>query len=282
MSRTIPNIRNLGLVIAMACTGTAGALDAPISKIPPASEASIEYLAEKRIALGEADTSELRTRLRDELTIQQLLAQQATAKALEKSAEVRAQIELNQLAVLSKAYLKDYFDSHPITDQALEADYEKRRTAGEILEYRVRHLSVPDKDQAQKLLEQLEAGADLEQLAREHSTDPAADTGGGDIGWFRPDIFVDQNFADAVSALKKGETVSAPVKTRFGWHVIRVEDGPRPVKDLEPYAKVRPEIKKIIREKAMKQALATHIAELQRAAGMTAQGAGAVRLSQLP
>ena len=281
MSIRIPRARHLGLAIALALSGVAQALDHGALQIPAVSDAAVELLAQQRIKLGEPDAAELRTRLRDELKIQRLLAQEAAGKGLERSSDVRAQIELSQLAVLSKAYLDDYFGAHPVTDEALEHAYEKQREAGEIVEYRVRHLSVTREEDARELLKQVQEGADLAELAREHSTDPAASTGSGDIGWFRPDIFVDRNFADAVSGLEKGETVEAPVKTRFGWHVIRVEDGPRPVADLPPFAEIKPEIRKIMREKAMRKALDRHIAELKQAE-VLAQGAGAERLSQLP
>lgn len=283
MSILIARKRIIAVAAAVAMSGAAHvfAATAADQRIPIAGEASVEYLAKQRIKLGEPDNRELRIRIRDELQVQRMLAERALRKGLENATEVKAQIELNQLAVLSKAYLDEYFRLNPVTDEAVAADYESRRKAGEIKEYQVRHLSVASEEQARDLLKQLEDGADLAQLARENSTDPGAEINGGDIGWFRPDIFVDERFAGAVAALGKGETTEAPVKTRFGWHIIRVEDGPRQVAGLPPYSEVEPELQKIIREKMMKRALEAHLATLKKA-DMTAREADVTHVSRVP
>lgn len=285
---SISNARKgvIGVAVAIIMAGSAqvfGETDKGLP-MPMASDASIEYLANQRIKLGEPDTRDLRSRIREELAIQRMLAQQASRQGLEKTPNVMAQVELNRLSVLSKAYLDEYFRRHPITDEAVAADYEKRRKAGEIREYHVRHLSVTSEEQARDLLKKLRDGADLAQLARDNSSDPGANLNSGDIGWFRPDIFTDERFADAVAALKKGETTTAPVKTRFGWHIIRVEDGPRKVADLTPYKELKPELQKIMREKMMKRALESHLAALKKSnmTNMTAQEAGVTHVSRVP
>lgn len=283
MSILIARKRIIAVAAAVALSGAAYVFagTAADQRIPVAGEASVEFLAQQRIQLGEPDTQDLRTRIRDDLATQRMLAEQAARKGLEKAADVKAQIELNKLAVLSKAYLDEYFRQNPITDEAVAADYESRRQAGEIKEYRVRHLSVTGEEQARDLLKKLRDGADLAQLARENSTDPGAEVNGGDIGWFRPDIFVDERFAGAVTALKQGEMTKEPVRTRFGWHIIRVEDGPRQVADLPPYSEVKPELQKIMREKMMKRALEAHLAALKKT-GMNARGAGVTHVSRVP
>lgn len=281
MSKFIARKSVLAVATAVALLGIVPASAATDAKprVPPAAEASVEYLAQQRIKLGEPDTADLRSRIREDLATQRLLSEQATRKRLENSADVKAQIELNRLAVLSKAYLDDYFRNNPVTDAMVEADYEQRRKSGAIQEYRVRHLSVTSEELARELLAKVEKGGDLAQLARENSIDPSAGTNGGDIGWFRPDIFVDERFAAAVAGLAKGETVKAPVKTRFGWHVIRVEDGPREVAELPPYKDVDANVQKILREKLMKRALEQHIAALKKS-GATARGADVTYVSR--
>jgi peptidyl-prolyl cis-trans isomerase C len=271
----------VGAAVAVVMAGSTQAFAAEVRGQEPgaASQASIEFVARQRIKLGEPDSADLRARIRDDLETQRMLAQQALDKGLEKAPDVRAQIEVNRLAVLSKAYLDEFFKLNPVTEEAVAADYEERRKAGAIREYRVRHLSVTSEERARELLGELRNGADLAQLARENSTDPGAETNGGDIGWFRPDIFVDERFADAVAALGKGETSAAPVKTRYGWHIIRVEDGPRAVADLEPYAELKPEIRKLLREKIMKRALQEHIATLKAADTNARGGADVTRVS---
>ncbi|MBI5460803.1 MAG: peptidylprolyl isomerase [Gammaproteobacteria bacterium] len=281
MSISITRKGIMGVAVAIAMAGAVPVFADTDAPIPMASAASIEYLAQQRIKLGEPDTRELRSRIRKDLDVQRLLAMQASQRGLEKVPDVMAQVELNRLAVLSKAYLDEYFRLNPITDAAVAADYERRRKAGDIREYHVRHLSVTSEEQAHALLKKLHDGADLAQLARDNSSDPGANLNGGDIGWFRPDIFADEHFAAAVLALKKGETTTAPVKTRFGWHIIRVEDGPRNVADLPPYRELKPDLQKVMREKMMKRALENHIAALKQA-DTNARRADVTHVSRVP
>ena len=80
-----------------------------------------------------------------------------------------------------------------------------------------------DKDEAKALIAEIKKGASFDKLAKEKSTDKASGAEGGDLGWFKKSDMV-KEFADAAFALKKGELTEAPVKTQFGYHVIKVED----------------------------------------------------------
>ena len=90
---------------------------------------------------------------------------------------------------------------------------------------------------------------DFEAVAKRLSQDPGAQTNGGDLGWFRPDIFVDHHFSDAVVALKKGQYTKTPVRTRFGWHVVKVEDGPRAVANAERYKELDDSAREALRQR---------------------------------
>jgi peptidyl-prolyl cis-trans isomerase C len=90
-------------------------------------------------------------------------------------------------------------------------------------EVRARHILVATEAEAKELLAELKKGAAFEKLAKDKSTDKASGAEGGDLGWFkRPDMV--KEFADAAFALKKGEMSEAPVKTQFGYHIIKMED----------------------------------------------------------
>ena len=78
-------------------------------------------------------------------------------------------------------------------------------------------------DEAKALIAELKKGAAFDKLAKEKSTDKASGAEGGDLGWFKKSDMV-KEFADAAFALKKGELTETPVKTQFGYHVIKVED----------------------------------------------------------
>ena len=90
-------------------------------------------------------------------------------------------------------------------------------------EVRASHILVKTEQEAKDIIAQLEKGADFAKLAKEKSTDPSKEKNSGDLGFFTKEQMV-KEFAEAAYALKKGETSKTPVKTQFGWHVIRVTD----------------------------------------------------------
>ncbi|MBV8062052.1 MAG: peptidylprolyl isomerase [Nevskia sp.] len=218
--------------------------------------------------------AEAKAAARSELITEELLAQQARKEGLDRKPEVADQLAFQERAILSRAYLEDYFAKNPITDESLKSAYEWNRANGKIVEYKVRQILVPTADQAQQLIDKLNKGEDFADLARHYTQDPGGQANGGDLGWFRPDIFVDHNFADAVSALKKNEYSKAPLRTRFGWHVIKVEDGPRPVQNPPPYDALDDNSKQALRQKTAQLKLEGLTSRLAAAAKVTGPGAG--------
>jgi peptidyl-prolyl cis-trans isomerase C len=140
---------------------------------------------------------------------------------------------------------------HPITDAVLKAGYEWNRANGKIMEYKVRHILVPTSEEAQGIIDRLNKGEKFVELAK-LTKDPGGNTRGGVLGkdgWFRPDIFVDPYFSDAVEALKAGKHTQKPVRTRFGWHVIKLDEAARRVADPEPFDKLHPASREALRQK---------------------------------
>jgi len=229
----------------------------------PIHRSNIDLIVKQKTALGVPSTEELKQDIQEELVNQALLAQQAEKKQLDKTTDVQAQLELNRLAILSKAYLDDYFREYPITGEDIRKDYEKKRNSGAILEYRIRQILVKTETEAKELIKAIRKGADFHKLAQEKSNDPGADHHGGDVGWFRPDIFIDENFAEAVTKLKKGEITDEPVRTRFGWNIIKLEDGPRPASNVPTYENTNVKLQAVLREKAERKAVDKLIADLK-------------------
>jgi len=108
-----------------------------------------------------------------------------------------------------------------VTDAKVRALYDKD-IAGKpgATEVHARHILLPTEEAADKVIQELDHGADFATLAKQHSTDPAA-SNGGDLGWFKKGDMVPA-FADAAFALKPGQITEKPVHTQFGWHVIQV------------------------------------------------------------
>lgn len=187
---------------------------------------------------------------RAELITQEVLAQAARKEGLDKRGVVADQIAFQERAILSRAYLEDYFSKNPVTDDALKTAYEFNAANGKIVEYRVRHILVNDLPRAEAIAARLAKGEDFAALAKVETLDPGGQGNGGDLGWFRPDIFVDANFASTVLGLKKGETTRTPIRTRFGWHLVKVEDGPRPVANPGKFDTLDDPIKQSLRQRA--------------------------------
>lgn len=111
-----------------------------------------------------------------------------------------------------------------VTDAAVKARYdEEAKTFPEQREVRASHILVKTEEEAKAIIEQLKGGADFATLAKEKSTDTASGKQGGDLSWFTKDMMV-KEFADAAFELKKGETSQTPVKSQFGYHIIRLDD----------------------------------------------------------
>jgi peptidyl-prolyl cis-trans isomerase C len=133
-----------------------------------------------------------------------------------------------------------------VTDEALHQTYDEavKSMAGQE-EVRARHILVESEDEAKALLEQLKNGADFATLAKEKSKDPGA-AEGGDLGYFTKDQMVPE-FADVAFKMYPGQ-LSNPVKTQFGWHVIKVED--RRTKSPPEFDKVKDQIEAFLARKA--------------------------------
>ncbi|MDE0853636.1 MAG: peptidylprolyl isomerase [Nevskia sp.] len=220
-----------------------------------------------------APGAEAKAAARSELITEELLAQEARKEGIDKNPEVADQLAFEDRAILSRAYLESYFARNPITDESLKSTYEWNRANGKIVEYKVRQILVPTADQARELIDRLDKGEDFVALAKVYTQDPGGQNSGGDLGWFRPDIFIDHRFSDEVVALKKGEYNKTPLRTRFGWHIVKIEDGPRPVQNPQPYDALDDNSKQAIRQKAAQIRLESLTTRLAAAAKVTGPGA---------
>ena len=90
-------------------------------------------------------------------------------------------------------------------------------------EYRARHILTDSEAQAKALIAELDKGARFDELAAKHSRDPGSSQRGGDLDWNVPQVF-DRTFGEAMMKLEKGRYTKEPVRTRFGFHIIQVDD----------------------------------------------------------
>jgi peptidyl-prolyl cis-trans isomerase C len=132
-------------------------------------------------------------------------------------------MELARQNILIRELFEDFRRKNPVTDADARAEYDKFRAQAQGTEFRARHILVEKEDEAKSLIAQIRAGAKFEDLAKKHSKDPGSGENGGDLDFAKPENFVPE-FSRAMVALKKGEMTAEPVRSSFGWHVIRLED----------------------------------------------------------
>src|SRR5205085_458354 len=113
--------------------------------------------------------------------------------------------------------------AHPISDADLQQQYEGFKGSMGTNEYKVRHILVDKEDDAKAIITELNRGGDFAKIAKEKSKDPGSKENGGDLDWGPSARYV-KPFADAVQSQPKGKISAAPVKTDFGYHIIRVDD----------------------------------------------------------
>ncbi len=159
----------------------------------------------------------------DTLINTQLIQEAAEKEHLQNDEEVKRRLATAQDGIMRQVYIERLV-AKDLTDPKLHAEYDdyiKAVPRGEEID--ARHILVKTEAEAKQIIAQLEHGADFVKLAKEKSIDPAGKDSGGDLGWFTKDQMVPE-FADAAFSLKVGQFTKTPVKTRFGWHVIKLVD----------------------------------------------------------
>ena len=112
---------------------------------------------------------------------------------------------------------------NPVTEADIKAEYDKFTAANAGKEYKAHHILVEKEDQAKAIIAQLKKGGKFEEMAKKQSKDTGSGTKGGELDWANPSSYV-KEFSDALVGLTKGKTTETPVKSQFGFHVIRLDD----------------------------------------------------------
>lgn len=198
-----------------------------------------EMIVRERTQQGAPDNEQLRTAVRDELINREIVVQEANRVGMTKKAELQAELELVRQSYIVQAYLRDWVRQHPVSDAEVQKEYERAKLQTGDKEYRARHILVATESEAKNLIAELKKGSKFEDLAQKSTTDEGTRPRGGDLDWNVPGVF-DKVFADAMMKLEKGQMTETPVRTRFGFHVIRLDDV-RTV-SFPPLDKVKPQI----------------------------------------
>lgn len=233
------------LVSAAALPAMAQNLAVVNGKPVPSSRADV--MVKQMVAQGQQDTPELRAMIKDELITREILIQEADKLGLGTNSDVKSQIEIARQSILIRALVSDYLKKNPVKDADIKAEYDRFKAQASDKEYHARHILVEKEDEAKAIITKLKAGAKFEDLAKQ-SKDPGSAGNGGDLDWASPAAFV-KPFSDAMTSLQKGQLLETPVKTQFGYHVIKLDDV-RPAK-IPTLDEVKPQIAEGLQQKKL-------------------------------
>jgi peptidyl-prolyl cis-trans isomerase C len=190
----------------------------------PVPKSRVDALISQAVKQGQQQkTPELEKQARDEVVLREMFMQEAEKRGLAATPDYKTQMELARQSILIRELFSDYQKKNPVTEAEINAEYEKFKTQSTGTEYRARHILVEKEEDAKKLIADLKAGAKFEDLAKKNSKDTGSAENGGDLDFAKPDAYVPE-FSQAMTKLKKGEMTTEPVKSQFGYHIIKLED----------------------------------------------------------
>ncbi len=172
---------------------------------------------------GRPITPDIENQIKEEVIAREIFMQEAQKRGLEGSADYKSQMELARQAILIRELFADYQKSNPVTDAEIKAEYDKYVAANTGKEYKASHILVDKEDDAKAIIAAIKKGAKFSDLAKKQSKDPGSAARGGDLDWANASTYVPE-FTEALVKLNKGQMTQVPVKSQFGWHVIRLDD----------------------------------------------------------
>ncbi|MGZ5157465.1 MAG: peptidylprolyl isomerase [Caldimonas sp.] len=187
------------------------------------ADALVAQVQKQAAARGQQLPPEIDKLVKDKVVTDEILTQEAERRGLASSAEFKQQMDLARQSILIGLLSADVDKKSSVTDAEVQKEYDKFKAQASGTEYRARHILVEKEDDAKALIAQLKAGAKFEDLAKKNSKDPGSAENGGDLDFASPTAYVPE-FSQAMVKLKKGEYTEAPVKSQFGYHIIKLED----------------------------------------------------------
>ena len=187
------------------------------------ADALVKQVQKQAAAQGQQLPPDLEQRVRDKLVMDEIMTQESERRGLAASPEYKQQMEQARQAVLTKLLTEDFAQKNGVNDADVKGEYDKFKAQSAGTEYRARHILVEKEDEAKALIAKIKGGASFEDLAKKNSKDPGSGANGGDLDFAAPGSYVPE-FSQAMVKLKKGEMTQEPVKTQFGYHIIKLDD----------------------------------------------------------
>lgn len=205
----------------------------------PVPTSRVQALQQQIEATGRPVTPEVLAQIKEELIAREVFMQEARKRGLDASDDYKNQLELARQTILIRQLFADFQKQSPVSDADIQAEYDKFAAENGGKEYRARHILVELEADAKALIAQIKQGASFEELAQKVSKDPGSGANGGDLDWAGADSYVAE-FSDAMVKLDKGQMTDDPVKSQFGFHIIRVDDVRQA--ELPKFDDVKPQI----------------------------------------
>ena len=211
------------MAVLVAAAFSASAQNIAIVNGKAVPTARLDVLAQQIAATGRPVDDTVRAQLKEEVVLREVFMQEAQKRGIGTTDEFKNQLELARQTIMIRALFSDFQAKNPVTDADIKAEYDKFVAANGGKEYRARHILVEKEEEAKAIIASLKGKGNFEDIAKKQSKDPGSGVNGGDLDWAAAASYVPE-FSEAMVKLEKGQTTPAPVKTQFGWHVIRVDD----------------------------------------------------------
>jgi peptidyl-prolyl cis-trans isomerase C len=189
----------------------------------PIHKERIEVLRQQIERSGRPMTPELEGQIKEETIAREIFMQEAQKRGLQKTSDYKAQMELARQTILIRELFNDYQMKNPVTDAEIQAEYDKFVATNSGKEYKASHILVATEDEAKAIIAAIKKGGKFGDIAKKESKDPGSGANGGELDWATPSSYVAE-FTEALIKLHKGEMTQTPVKTQFGWHIIRLDE----------------------------------------------------------
>jgi len=210
-------------------------------------------------AIAGQTPDQVRQLVLDGIVRETLIDKAAEASKIAATDDFKKRMETFRVNTLRELYLRSRIEKD-VTDEKLKKLYDEFvKSNKDEREVRASHILLPSEEAAKQVIRDLDKGADFAKIANEKSSDPGTKAGGGDLGYFRKGMMVPE-FSEAAFGMKAGEYNKTPVKSRFGWHVIKVVDN-RPAQVLS-FDAVKPRLE----QEAIGQLVEKQVDELRNKA----------------
>ncbi len=208
----------------------------------------VDALAQQLERAGRPVTPEMQGQLKEEVIAREIFVQEAQKQGIDTRDDYKTQLELARQAILIRELFAEFQKTNPVSEADIKAEYDQFVAANSGKEYRARHILVEKEDQAKAIIASIKKGAKFEDIAKKSSKDPGSGAKGGDLDWAAGGNYV-KEFSEAMVKLAKGKMTETPVKSQFGFHIIRLDD----VRDaqLPKFEEVKPQISQQLQQQKL-------------------------------